>query len=172
MISNSVITCPKCGYQAAEEMPTDACQKRALDAPAQLVDTLAEAERLFPVAAMRTPPPSWMPSTSTHSGAQSPPFVTATSTATTRRNARQRGSRSTTRRCIPSIHALTASLALRLQARSKLCWAGTVAQCPGVASLTPCEHRRAYGLARLQVSMRLCGVFQRIGLVDLDLDRA
>jgi hypothetical protein len=26
MISNSVITCPKCGYQAAEEMPTDACQ--------------------------------------------------------------------------------------------------------------------------------------------------
>ena len=34
------------------------------------------------------------------------------------------------------------------------------------------EHRRAHGLARLQVSMRLCGVFQRIGLLDLDLDRA
>src|SRR5262249_22810327 len=34
------------------------------------------------------------------------------------------------------------------------------------------EHRRADGLARLQVSMRLCGVFQRIGLLDLDLDRA
>ena len=33
------------------------------------------------------------------------------------------------------------------------------------------EHRRAHGLARLQVSMRLCGVFQRIGLLDLDLDR-
>src|SRR5262249_21246390 len=34
------------------------------------------------------------------------------------------------------------------------------------------EHCRAYGLARLQVSMRLFSVFQRIGLLDLDLDRA
>src|SRR5262249_9479356 len=34
------------------------------------------------------------------------------------------------------------------------------------------EHCRAHGLARLQVAMRLCGVFQRIGLLDLDLDRA
>jgi hypothetical protein len=34
------------------------------------------------------------------------------------------------------------------------------------------EHRRADGLARLQVSMRLRGLFQRIGLLDLDLDRA
>src|SRR5215472_14785115 len=33
------------------------------------------------------------------------------------------------------------------------------------------EHRRAHGLAGLQVAMRLCGVFQRIGLLDLDLDR-
>src|SRR6516162_5693754 len=37
-----------------------------------------------------------------------------------------------------------------------------------------CSHRedcRAHGLARLQVAMRLCGVFQRVGLLDLDLDR-
>src|SRR5262245_23287159 len=34
------------------------------------------------------------------------------------------------------------------------------------------EHSRAHGLARLQVSMRLRGVFQRIGLFDLDLDCA
>ena len=34
------------------------------------------------------------------------------------------------------------------------------------------EDRRAHGLARLQVAMRLCGVFQRVGLLDLDLDRA
>ena len=33
------------------------------------------------------------------------------------------------------------------------------------------ENRRAHSLARLQVAMRLCGVFQRIGLLDLDLDR-
>jgi len=34
------------------------------------------------------------------------------------------------------------------------------------------EHRRAHGLARLQVAMRLCGLFQRIGLLDLNLDCA
>ena len=26
MITVSTITCPKCGYQATEQMPTDACQ--------------------------------------------------------------------------------------------------------------------------------------------------
>jgi hypothetical protein len=26
MITASTITCPKCGYQATEQMPTDACQ--------------------------------------------------------------------------------------------------------------------------------------------------
>jgi len=26
MIAQSTITCPKCGHQATEEMPTDACQ--------------------------------------------------------------------------------------------------------------------------------------------------
>src|SRR5262249_43331775 len=34
------------------------------------------------------------------------------------------------------------------------------------------EHRRAHGLARLQLSMRLRSLFKRIGLLDLDLDRA
>src|SRR5262249_30264257 len=45
---------------------------------------------------------------------------------------------------------------------------GTVAQC--IRSHR--EHRRAHGLARLQVSVRLRGLFQRIALLDLDLDRA
>src|ERR1700716_7126 len=34
------------------------------------------------------------------------------------------------------------------------------------------EHRRADCLARLQVAMRLRGFLQRVGLIDLDLDRA
>ena len=34
------------------------------------------------------------------------------------------------------------------------------------------QDRRSDGLARLEIAMRLCSLFQRIGLIDLDLDRA
>lgn len=33
------------------------------------------------------------------------------------------------------------------------------------------QGRRSNGLARLEIAMRLCSLFQRIGLIDLDLDR-
>jgi hypothetical protein len=64
------------------------------------VITTAEADAMIAVLDAKYKYAFWRPIT---------PSATAISTATPRRNARQPGSRSTTRRCIPNIHAPIAS---------------------------------------------------------------
>ena len=71
---------------------------------------------------------------------------------------------------LPKIPSSRIRAARQNQKSSKNSGTRDGAQCRGLLR-SHREHRRAHGLAGLQVAMRLYGVFQRIGLLDLDLDR-